>query len=779
MSDLETPVEGATSLDPDVVEAQSFATAFRGFDPVQVRAFLGLVADELRRLHHVEADLRAQLGGDEVEPAVASPSDAQGEELAEAKIGASEPVVLDDERRQADDLVAAAKLEAEDLLRQAREKVEALSAAAAAETTRVVEEAKAEAERVRTAAVAERRSRAEDAEATAVRKIAEAEREAAGLRVAAREEADATIEAARERGREMVSEAQAARERMLADLAKRRRAAQAQLEQMRANRDRLLETLKVARRTIDEMTNRFDPPEPGRPASTSETGGPTGPSMSPSAPVDDRPSESRAPRTATISTTPERVQEAPRPRARAVVIGEAPAAARPRISAPQAEAAVSSRPVAPPASPPDATEHVRVTRPTPARDERRSSALRILRRGKNTPPAEPSSMVGRDSPADGVRIIGRADDAADVPAEATDRDPVDGPETAALLREAQALPEPEPEPEPERETAAEPDDNGDGETPDPSPLWDQGIDDSGPVEGADGIDSGDEGLDGDGEPIVLEEIRPRIEDLFARLRADRAAATSAAREVLGHDGEEPEGGESVAPIGTGAPGPRPGANDGDEHLLQARDSVVDPLVGQLAKRLKRVLQDEQNASLDRLRTGRGQATVESVLSRAADQSLPYRHVALPILDAAAQAGASVSAFGTLAVPVEDLGVQLAGDLAGAIRARLDAVLRASASDDLDLASTGERVSAVYREWKTQKIERLATHYLIGAHERGAFLAHPEGQPLRWLVDDDGPCPDCDDNALAGPTPRGEPFPTGQLHPPAHLGCRCRLVAAPA
>ncbi|MEA2247481.1 MAG: hypothetical protein QOH46_2010, partial [Solirubrobacteraceae bacterium] len=24
-------------------------------------------------------------------------------------------------------------------------------------------------------------------------------------------------------------------------------------------------------------------------------------------------------------------------------------------------------------------------------------------------------------------------------------------------------------------------------------------------------------------------------------------------------------------------------------------------------------------------------------------------------------------------------------------------------------------------------------------------------------------------------PKGEPFPTGQLHPPAHLGCRCLLV----
>jgi hypothetical protein len=43
-------------------------------------------------------------------------------------------------------------------------------------------------------------------------------------------------------------------------------------------------------------------------------------------------------------------------------------------------------------------------------------------------------------------------------------------------------------------------------------------------------------------------------------------------------------------------------------------------------------------------------------------------------------------------------------------------------------------------------------------------------------DDGGPCPDCDDDALAGPTRKGDAFPTGQLHPPAHPGCRCVLAA---
>jgi hypothetical protein len=47
--------------------------------------------------------------------------------------------------------------------------------------------------------------------------------------------------------------------------------------------------------------------------------------------------------------------------------------------------------------------------------------------------------------------------------------------------------------------------------------------------------------------------------------------------------------------------------------------------------------------------------------------------------------------------------------------------------------------------------------------------------LEWVTVVGGCCPDCDDNTLE-PTTRGKPFPTGQLLPPAHPGCRC-LVAA--
>jgi hypothetical protein len=90
------------------------------------------------------------------------------------------------------------------------------------------------------------------------------------------------------------------------------------------------------------------------------------------------------------------------------------------------------------------------------------------------------------------------------------------------------------------------------------------------------------------------------------------------------------------------------------------------------------------------------------------------------------------------------------------------------------------VGAAYREWKTQRIERVAGDHIVSAFSRGAFAAVSDGTSQHWVVDDvDGPCPDCDDNALAGSTPRGQAFPTGQMHPPAHPGCRCVLVTSRA
>ena len=91
--------------------------------------------------------------------------------------------------------------------------------------------------------------------------------------------------------------------------------------------------------------------------------------------------------------------------------------------------------------------------------------------------------------------------------------------------------------------------------------------------------------------------------------------------------------------------------------------------------------------------------------------------------------------------------------------------------------TGEpadRVGAAFREWRGERVERLAGDYATQAFSAGVAAAGGEGK-MRWIVTSTGGCSDCEDNALAGAVSSIEMFPTGHTYPPAHSGCRC-LVA---
>jgi hypothetical protein len=124
--------------------------------------------------------------------------------------------------------------------------------------------------------------------------------------------------------------------------------------------------------------------------------------------------------------------------------------------------------------------------------------------------------------------------------------------------------------------------------------------------------------------------------------------------------------------------------------------------------------------------------------------------------------------------VEDVAREAATTIVESLRRRLEHAISASAGDDQ--AGLVEAVGSAYREWKSERIERVAGDVLAAAFSRGTWSEVPEGTLLRWVVEDtDGPCPDCDDDALAGGLPKGEAFPTGQPYPPAHTGCRCLLV----
>lgn len=261
-----------------------------------------------------------------------------------------------------------------------------------------------------------------------------------------------------------------------------------------------------------------------------------------------------------------------------------------------------------------------------------------------------------------------------------------------------------------------------------------------------------------------------VDELFARIRADR-----------------PPGDLDPPLTGLFDPAPAPPVAEPpsvdavvSETALEGRDDLLDNLEAGLTRALKRVLGDEQNEVLDGLRRLGASSSLE-VLPEAAVQTASYRDAATPWLQQAARAGigfVSEPGGGTDAEKahpsLDTQAMALARDLVEPLRERLERALDGGA-DAEDPSVVAERLRATYRQWKVQQVEECARHHVVAAFSAGAFAATPDVTTLQWLVDDDGHCPDCDDNALAGPTAKGQPFPTGQLHPPAHPGCRCLLV----
>jgi hypothetical protein len=113
---------------------------------------------------------------------------------------------------------------------------------------------------------------------------------------------------------------------------------------------------------------------------------------------------------------------------------------------------------------------------------------------------------------------------------------------------------------------------------------------------------------------------------------------------------------------------------------------------------------------------------------------------------------------------------LAGAMAGRLHERLADAIDGARDDE----AVTQRLGARYREFKGQELDAVVGDALAAAWALGVFDGAPAGTMLRWVADEEGRCPDCDDNALE-PTKRGQRFPTGQTHPPAHPGCRCLLV----
>ncbi len=292
---------------------------------------------------------------------------------------------------------------------------------------------------------------------------------------------------------------------------------------------------------------------------------------------------------------------------------------------------------------------------------------------------------------------------------------------------------------------------------------------------------------------------PSVDALFAKIRASREEGSPAPDEptvaVVEVAVVEPaiEMDEPTAPnavvAATVADDLPEAAEDVEEAppeernpLVIRRDEMTAPLVKALARRMKRTLQDDQNDLLDRLRSAHFEWSAE-ILPPDPEHLDSYATAALPHLMEAGQAGASfVGSEGTHR-PLTDDVAKVAHQLAEAVVVPLRRRLLEGEGEHLSGADeqvVAEHVGSAFREWKGERIERLAGDYVVAAFSLGSLAGSQRKKNLQieWIAATASgaePCPDCEDNMLNGPQRPGGDFPTGHVHPPAHPGCRCLLA----
>ena len=275
--------------------------------------------------------------------------------------------------------------------------------------------------------------------------------------------------------------------------------------------------------------------------------------------------------------------------------------------------------------------------------------------------------------------------------------------------------------------------------------------------------------------------------LFARLRSEptlaKAERTPAPKPKLSPADTEALDGAAPEPEPEAEPDPEPDPEpeDVDDGSRRRRASVLEPLVPSVVRASKRLLQDEQNSLLDAARRVRGRPEPGRVLPDLEHQRDAWMEVLRTGVDGAYLSGrAEVGKTGRVTKAPARVVAELVGVIITPLRERLAATIeRVVADGPYDSSAElqrvlGSAIGARYREWKSVDLETQVLDALCAAYARGSYDGAGPAAPLRWVPNDPGRCPDCDDNSLE-PTAKGGVFPTGQTHPPAHPGCRCLIL----
>ena len=277
------------------------------------------------------------------------------------------------------------------------------------------------------------------------------------------------------------------------------------------------------------------------------------------------------------------------------------------------------------------------------------------------------------------------------------------------------------------------------------------------------------------EPAVLPEKPSKkaatgVDDIFAKLRAgstaDVAAKVEASDVVV--DTEKPSKKKSK---------PKQEIIAADPARFAERDEALSGLVVTMARKLKRVLADEQNNVLEHLRGKRSSLEMDAILGTVEEHASRYAvSIAEDTMTAASAGAKSVKSSGGSSRRVTQKAI--AGHVQDSITAGLVAGFREDTRVAIGEAEGDREILAslmrdVYRKWKTDLIDQNVDDIACTSYSKGGFLALEPSARVSWMVDPNAECcSECEDNSLAGAVAKGDEFPTGHAMPPAHPGCRC-------
>jgi DivIVA domain-containing protein len=743
------PTISTSRIDAGDVARRRFSTVRRGLDPDEVRAYLELVAKALEHADRREQELL--------------------HELHDAEERARHPVI--------DESVLTTSLgqRSAAVLRSAHEEAARILSQAEETAATMVRDAQHQATDIQV-----------NAESSAAERIAVAELEANSLRHQAREEAaavletarvegEAIVERARERGKAMLEQAQEARRRVLADLAQRRRLVTEQIELFRAARDEIAASVVGVRRSLDRIVEDLSHAEDSARASAAGAGRPRGPDAPEAVLVEEG---ERA--IAQLGELDEGKTTYPAPQEGGSAPQEGGSAPQEGGSAPQEGGSGpqegGSAPQEGGSAPQEGGSAPQEGDGSQERGEEKEQQQERARQQR----------AQEDLETRASRKVLRFDDVATVVAE-----PVPGPSDPATASASSGAHEPVARP-----TLFAPPTAGGTARRSPVHDWRGNPAEPGPSPDAGAMGRTEPDSSGLLASSLTDEASVSVADvdgLFARLRARHAAdgpdlvagdraspadpadadpvtfAGSASRFAQGLE-------VSASAVGEGDVGR--GTEFADAAMFARRAEALDPIATTLARRLKRALQDDQNGLLDRLRQGTGEWSEDLLLDERSQQAL-YVEAATASLREAMAAGAAFARAITGgrqaktlvpdAASVHEVGGQLASTVVTLLRRRLDAG---------ETSDAAERIGAAYREWRGERIERLAEDSAVEAFSRGVLVGAGK-RSVRWSRSEVGPgCADCEDNGLAGAVAPGEEFPTGHRHPPAHAGCRCLVLPTP-